>query len=242
MPEQADIEDQQSLLRTYRRTLSIYLRQRVELGGGYAPPGLINGIDDARENIARLKTILRQWGAPVEDLPNDDEPAPAALPAAPPVRPAAPTALARELLSELDVAGAAFQAQLRLREPLVRTIARRLAISPALEYEEFFLRYYADMTPEERYTHQRIRAQTTTIYQSNLRAREIARQLDLDEAIPALRQLRQHLAIWLNKYDALFLQSPHICVLYAGVEEGVPFPSGIERGLRDYLAAQRAGG
>jgi hypothetical protein len=242
MPEQADIDDQQSLLRTYRRTLSIYLRQRVELGAGYAPPGLIHGIDDARENIRRLKSILRQWGAAVEDLPSDEESTPAPPPAAPPARPAAPTALVRELLSELEVAGAAFQAQLRLREPLVRTIARRLGITPALEFEEFFLRYYADMSAEERYTHQRIRAQTATIHESNQRAREIARQLDLDEALPALRQLRQHLAIWLNKYDALFQQSPHICVLYVGVEEGVPFPSGIERQLRDYLAAQRAGG
>jgi hypothetical protein len=31
----------------------------------------LNGIQDARENIARIKWELREWGIDIEDLPDD---------------------------------------------------------------------------------------------------------------------------------------------------------------------------
>lgn len=73
-----DLNDQRTLLTTYRRTLVIQLDQRAALGAAYAPPGLINGISEARSQIARIKAALRASGAAVSDEPNDDEPAQAA--------------------------------------------------------------------------------------------------------------------------------------------------------------------
>jgi hypothetical protein len=73
MPSQEEIEEQQKLLETNRRTLHIYLHQRDELGSAYAPPGTIHGIRNARANIARIKGILRGWGVEVPEHPDDEE-------------------------------------------------------------------------------------------------------------------------------------------------------------------------
>ena len=59
MPDQDDIEAQQRLLRAHRRTLFKLLEQRALLGVGHAPPGLLNGIEEAQEQIAQAKDILR---------------------------------------------------------------------------------------------------------------------------------------------------------------------------------------
>ena len=73
MPNQEEIDNQQELLRRYRQTLHIYLRQLAELGHQHAPPGLFNGIQECRDHIQRIKGKLRQFGVVVEDLPDDAE-------------------------------------------------------------------------------------------------------------------------------------------------------------------------
>lgn len=73
MPNPHNIKHQQTLLATYRRTLEIQLNQRAALGANHAPPGIINGIIEARENIARIKGVLQSRGILVEDDPNDEE-------------------------------------------------------------------------------------------------------------------------------------------------------------------------
>jgi Tfp pilus assembly protein PilF len=67
------IDQQQQLLAAHRATLAHYLIQRAQLGSGYAPPGVTNGITEARAEIRRIKEVLRGWGATVEDLPDDEE-------------------------------------------------------------------------------------------------------------------------------------------------------------------------
>jgi ribosomal protein L29 len=68
-----DIAHQQSLLTSHRRTLAHYLGQKATMGAGYIPPGVSNGIDEARSNIARIKTTLRGAGVQVSDHPDDVE-------------------------------------------------------------------------------------------------------------------------------------------------------------------------
>ena len=75
MASQEDIAHQRNLLSINRRNLAHYLKQRDTLGQAYAPPGVINGIAETRANIARIKGILRDWGVPAEDLPDDQAPA-----------------------------------------------------------------------------------------------------------------------------------------------------------------------
>lgn len=74
MPSQEDIEAQRELLATHRRTLSVYLRQLASTGITHAPPALMNGIQDARGNIARIKRVLHSWGVEVADHPDDEAP------------------------------------------------------------------------------------------------------------------------------------------------------------------------
>src|SRR3954463_7337900 len=71
MPNQDDIAVQQTLLQAHRQTLTVLLTQQALLGAAYAPPGIANGIRVARDAIAQAKQTLRDWGANVEDLPND---------------------------------------------------------------------------------------------------------------------------------------------------------------------------
>lgn len=81
MPSQEDILTQQERLEIHRRNLSNYLKQQEILGRAYATPGITNGIREARDEIARIKRTLRDWGVTVEDLPDDEE-----VPDIPPVR------------------------------------------------------------------------------------------------------------------------------------------------------------
>jgi hypothetical protein len=72
MPTQEDIEQQETLLRTHRKTLGMYLVQLAKLGGLNARPEVLHGIDEAREGIRQCKKTLRDWGVTVNDEPNDE--------------------------------------------------------------------------------------------------------------------------------------------------------------------------
>jgi hypothetical protein len=73
MPSTEDMEQQRQLLQAYRRTLGELLRQQAMFGAAYVPPAIATGIHEARNEIARIKSVLRGWGNTIEDLPNDKE-------------------------------------------------------------------------------------------------------------------------------------------------------------------------
>jgi len=74
MPSQEDIAHQQNLLEIHRRNLAQYLKQQGLIGEAFVPPMIVNGIRESRENIQRIKGILRGWGENVKDLPDDSAP------------------------------------------------------------------------------------------------------------------------------------------------------------------------
>jgi hypothetical protein len=74
MPNQEEINQQQELLATHRRTLAQYLIQQAALGAAYSPPGVAQGIYDARVQIRRIKQVLHSWRVRVADHPNDEAP------------------------------------------------------------------------------------------------------------------------------------------------------------------------
>lgn len=71
MLDPEEIVAQRELLTMYRRTLRHYLKQQASLGEAYTPPGIINGIYEAREHIRRIKETLTRWGISVERYPDD---------------------------------------------------------------------------------------------------------------------------------------------------------------------------
>jgi nucleoside phosphorylase len=72
MPSQEEIAHQLKLLGIHRKTLKHYIEQQAILGN-FTPPYITHGIDETRTQIRRIKSILHGWGAPVADLPDDDE-------------------------------------------------------------------------------------------------------------------------------------------------------------------------
>jgi TIR domain len=73
MPDADEIEQQQQLITTYRRTLASLLQQAAQYGGeSFAPPITTNGIPEARVHIRHAKRALRGWHVTVDDHPNDE--------------------------------------------------------------------------------------------------------------------------------------------------------------------------
>ncbi len=70
-----EIEDLRQLLAAHQQTLAILLRQVAKQGEAHAQPAQINGIAEARAEIARLKQALRDEQVEVADAPNDEAPA-----------------------------------------------------------------------------------------------------------------------------------------------------------------------
>ncbi len=63
-----DIRHQRKLLRIHRNTARILSQQLSILTAGFAPPWVVSGMQEALENIRRVKGALRSWeGETVDD-------------------------------------------------------------------------------------------------------------------------------------------------------------------------------
>lgn len=72
MLDQEGIHNQQGLLTIYRTNLAHLLVQAAQYGGeSVSPLPTLNGIQEARTNIARIKALLVQHGIRVDDHPDD---------------------------------------------------------------------------------------------------------------------------------------------------------------------------
>jgi hypothetical protein len=106
-----------------------------------------------------------------------------------------------------------------------------------MQYEEFFSRYVEFFDPHERTLFATIRSFTSLVlYEYN---KKVLRIIDtnpvLERRIEGIAALRTHLLIWLAKYDGVFTSTPHMCLLYVGIGEGVSFPSEVEGNIWRYL-------
>ena len=144
---------------------------------------------------------------------------------------------AKELQSIFATSGETFRAQARLRDDLSQRIHSRLGITRHHEYEELFDLYFNQLLPDELRLHRTIRAYTESIlHEYNTRAlRLVEREPRLGDFLPSVPVLKQHLILWLNKFDHVFVKTPSMCLLYVGVEERRGFPRQIEGELEHYL-------
>jgi nucleoside phosphorylase len=90
MASSGDIKQQRDLLDIHRGNLKHYMRQAAAHGGeAFSPPMTINGLAEARREIARIKAVLRGWGEMAADEPGDlSAEGSSASPEQPPVPPA----------------------------------------------------------------------------------------------------------------------------------------------------------
>ena len=146
-----------------------------------------------------------------------------------------------ELQTQLRDSRKAFEAQCKQRNELHAALVRRLKASEDLEYERFFYRHFDEMNRDERFLFDRIRTLTEgPLYEANRRMLEILEsQPALLDEVSELTDLRQHLVFWLNKYERLFVNTPEMCLLYVGVEDGVGFPTGLDEVVEGLIAPAR---
>jgi len=152
-------------------------------------------------------------------------------------RPADLVALVKVLQRHLADTHTAFVAQIQRRDDLVAAIEKRLGFTNDMEFEKFFFAHYAHLTPSERFEFDQIRAITEgSLQEGNRKVLELLEtNSQLLDIAPKMTLLRQHLRFWLNKYDRVFARNPAMCLLYTGVEDGVPFPPGLDGILEDWL-------
>ena len=144
----------------------------------------------------------------------------------------------REIQRHLADTRTAFVAQCRRRDNLVAAIEKCLTFTNDLEYEKFFFRYHGQLNEAEKFEFDQIRAITEGPLQlGNRRMREVIETCPATlEVAPQMTGLRQHLVFWLNKYDKVFSVNRAMCVLYTGVEDGVPFPDGVDDAVATWLS------
>lgn len=150
-------------------------------------------------------------------------------------------ALIEKLLDILEETFEGFQAQAKIRNRLYQGLRNRLSVDEHLEYEDFFNKYFSRMNDEELASHRSIREFTERILNKyNRKALElILGNEELKESVPKLHELERHLLVWIGKFETAFKEQPAISLVYVGVKEKVPFPSGVERELREYLKVIR---
>jgi hypothetical protein len=143
-----------------------------------------------------------------------------------------------DLLSLIRTTRTTFEAQARLRDSLVRSVAERLVLDPrGINYEDFLAKYADKLIPKEARTFQVITEFTKSILRDyNHKALALINgNPQLEKHIPSVSELRSHLTLWLSKYDAIFDDNPGIALLYVGVDEGVPYPEKLEWETWSYL-------
>ena len=143
-----------------------------------------------------------------------------------------------DLLGLIRTTRTTFEAQARLRDSLVHSVAERLVLHPrGINYEDFLAKYADKLVPKEARTFQLIREFTKSILLDyNHKALAIINDNPkLEKHIPGVSELRSHLTLWLSKYHAIFDNNPSIALIYVGVDEGVPYPEKVERETWNYL-------
>ena len=141
----------------------------------------------------------------------------------------------------LETTRAAFVAQARLRDELVLKMKARLRMTERLEYELFFFRYYDAMNAEELFDFTKIRSYTLgALHDGNQAILEVIRQHpQVRQELPIVGALKTHLIVWLDKFENVFASTKEMCLVYVGVEDGVPFPTGVGRAVNEWIAEHK---
>ena len=131
----------------------------------------------------------------------------------------------KQLKSLLRTSKVTFDAQRKVRNKLFKKVRRRLNV-PRVQYEEFFRQHFGELNEEEKLLHQTMRGYTKDIlFQYNSKILHLINENESLLELKSISQLKNHLEIWLSKYNNIFKKDDSMCLIYAGVVEKVPFPS-----------------
>ena len=132
----------------------------------------------------------------------------------------------------------AFIAQVSRRNELVEMIENRLGIKRDQQFEKFFAKYYPQLNQQERFVCSQMVAITDTGLMQNNRdiVNTLKQHPEIFDHIDQAKALQQHLTFWLNKYESIFKVRQDMCLLYVGVEDKVPYPSGVDKKVKQWIA------
>ena len=144
--------------------------------------------------------------------------------------------VAQKLLDDLEMSYQIFVSQCEVRDQLVAAMRERNPRFAPLQYEAFLERYWNEMTAGEKRLHDRLREHSRTLEKLNRRALYyVEANSEFRKHISDLARLRSHLRAWLDKFDERFESNPHVGVVYVGVEEKQPFPTGVNAQIENYI-------
>jgi hypothetical protein len=135
----------------------------------------------------------------------------------------------RLMRANLEASYDAFVNQIDVRDRLVEHLERRLGPLPKKEFELLFQELHPKFDEEEKRLCQILRGITkNALYKRNTAVLKL-----LDDhpqyysELTTWRALREHLELWLSKYEEL-MPREDTCLIYVGVEENKPFPQSID--------------
>lgn len=143
----------------------------------------------------------------------------------------------QKITSYQEISYATFIAQAKRRNELVAMIEARIGEKREMQYEKYFSYYFEKLNGQEKFVFDQIRAMTDLgLYQNNLKIiEELNNHPEIYNQIKGTKELQQHLVFWMNKYHSIFKKRQDMCLLYVGVEDGVPYPSQVNKNIIDWL-------
>jgi len=143
------------------------------------------------------------------------------------------------LWREMQLTDSAFHSQNLQCGRLVETMKKRLGVTDHSEFEAFLFRYHEKMIRDELFVFQQIRAVTEgTLAPANQRMLDLLRDHpELDNEVPSLAKLRQHLQLWLTKYENVFRKTPGMAVCY--IEDDVRWPEEAGPAVREWIETHK---
>lgn len=238
-----DNGEEQALIRTVRGT-GFKLLKEPQLEADTPPLHSVRNTDDAAHKATLPKQPLRKWVIGVAAMALiafgvtwrmvSEQQAQVAA------RNAGAASLhdsMRRLQGYQEMSFTAFKAQVARRDDLVAAIETRFHVTRTEEFEKFFSKYFNQLNSDERFAFDQIRALTTGHLRDANQGMldEIERNPDLLNAVPSLRKVRQHVVFWLKKYESTFVTRADMCILYSGVEDGVPYPAEADKDVIKWL-------
>ncbi len=138
-----------------------------------------------------------------------------------------------KMLFHLEGSDNAFRNQCVARDRLVKLLESRPTAMHAMEYEKLFRLNYHQMNEDERILFTLLRGITQTIAEHNQEMLTMLKKNpQYGEELSEFHALYEHLDLWVAKYRGLFPRDD-IALIYVGVEEKKPFPTGIEDKVKE---------
>jgi hypothetical protein len=93
------------------------------------------------------------------------------------------------------------------------------------------------MNEEEKFICQQMRTYSDAgLYKNNSAVLAIlSAQPSIYNEVESAQKLAQHLRVWMDKYENLFTARKDMCLVYVGVEDGVPYPSEVDEQINQWL-------